>query len=243
MQILILYSNSFFVGVYGLSCSFSEECAKLLRDKTLSKKFYDHLLEIFRKVIHKFSAVNWKNIDDLAEEFLQDFCEKLEVFCERILKNLDQIKSIDAYVIQSISNFSLKKLERLSGKEGEVLSLDREIDESSGNETFIEIIGYENFDSFAEIIAEDIYEQFLQECNKKKTDMRRYICFFIYQELYGDDKFADSSWSDSNKYKIRERTRKFIKEFAEKFSLEEKVLGLVLTKFMSEICEKMRLYR
>jgi hypothetical protein len=225
-----------------LSYLFLKGCTELLSCGNLSKDFRDYLSSLFtritRKIINKY---HYKITGDLLEDFSQDFYEKLKNLCEFVLKNTNQIKSIDAYVTQCIANFLKKEFESFVKKEEKVLSLDQKIDKSGEDETeFIETIGHEE-DTFSKVIAEDVFESFLKECEKKKTDMKKYICFFISQEISNEDRFSNPCWSDANKYKIRERTKKFIREFAEEFSVEEKVMGLVLMKFMSEICEKMNL--
>lgn len=231
-------------GVCVLSYSFSKECTRILNNESNSKEFYDHLLGLFTQTVRRLSLRYYKlkNVDELAEEFFQDFYEKLKKLCKYVLENLDQIYSLDAYVTQSVTNFVTRKLKSFIKEKEKTTSIDRKIDESGDDETeFIEIIGHEEDDPFIEVIAKDAFECFLKECEKKKTDIKRYICFLLSKDLFDEDKFSDSSWSDANKYKIRERTRKFIREFAEKFSVEEKIMALVLKSFVSEVCEKMNL--
>jgi hypothetical protein len=234
------------VGVCILPCFFLEECAKFLKSGDLSKGFHDYLLSSFKKNTCKILRgryYGFKNINSLAEDFFHDFYEKLKILCKNLLERADEIISIDAYVNQSIANFLARKIESFVKKEEKTLSVNQKVDKSGEDEAeFIEVIEYEEGDPFAEVIAEDVFESFLKECEKKKADIERHICFFASQELSMEDKFSNPSWSNTNKYKIRERTKKFIREFAEKFSVEEKVMGLVLVKFMSEICEKMNLY-
>ncbi|WP_041081289.1 hypothetical protein [Thermotoga profunda] len=228
-----------------MSYLFLKGCTELLSCRKLSKNFHDYLSSLFTRTVYRISRKYYKlkNTSDLVGDFLQDFYEKLYKLCELVLKNTNQIKSIDAYVNQSIANFLKMKFESFVKEKEKILSLDEKVDKSGkGDDEFIEIIGYEyEEDTFSKVIAEDVFEFFLKECEKKKTDMKRYICSFISQEISNEDRFSNPNWSDANKYKIRERTKKFIRDFAEKFSVEEKVMGLVLKKFMSEICKKMNL--
>ncbi|MEN3009174.1 hypothetical protein [Pseudothermotoga sp.] len=218
--------------------NFPGECEKLVSRGELSSEFYNKLLHLFQTVVFKISK-ECAEREDVFREFLHDFYPSLKEICRKIV--LGEIESPQAYLIQSISNF-LKKCLKYCSERSVTLSLNKPINVSEEEETeWIDIIPAESDDPFFEVLVDEVYRLFLAHCEKRKTDMKRYVCFLISKDFYGEELCADPSWSEANRYKIRERTRKFLKEFMESFSIEEKVMGRVLSKFLSEVCQKMNL--
>lgn len=215
---------------------FSRECEKLLGRGEMSRKFYDELLRSFKAASSKiFEEQDLR--EELAQEFFQDLYPKLKKICEKIVSG--EIQNPRGYFMQSIANFLLRE-KKIANRQVRTLSLDQEINDSNEEKIErIDVVPAEVNDPFIDILADEAFQLLLAECEKKKTDMKRYICFLIWKDFYNEELHAEPSWSEANKYKIRERTRKFLEDFMDRFSVEEKVMGRVLLRFLSEICQKL----
>ncbi len=212
------------------------ECIKFQETNNISSKFYRYLLNLFKHQLRTLSVTK-KISPSLAEDFLHDFLvKKFPRICQILVQKGDQILQLDAYLRRSVTNFLKDQIK--CERRNRVESLNRSLDRQEDDDDFIEIIPCETEDAYSDVLAEDSYEELLKYCAKKKTDFKRYVCFLVSRTFMNEEKYDDPSWSDSYKYKIIERTRKFLKDFAEKYSVEEKTMGKVLLKFLSEICEK-----
>lgn len=221
---------------WGNMLDFSRECEKLLDRGEMSKKFYDELLRLFKIVSSKIFKERAFH-EELVREFFQDFYPKLKKICEKIVSG--EIQNPCGYFKQSMANFLLRKKE-VSNRQVRTSSLYQQIGDSDEERIEkIDTIPAEANDPFIEVLADEAFELLLIECEKRRTDMKRYICFLIWKDFYKEESFAEPSWSEANKYKIRERTRKFLEDFMDRFSVEEKVMGRVLLRFLSEICQKL----
>ncbi|MEJ5230391.1 MAG: hypothetical protein WHT65_10360 [Pseudothermotoga sp.] len=211
--------------------NYLQECSKFLSQGEFSKKFYTELLITFKKALSRFEIPHYN-----PQDLLHDFLEPLRKLCQRILAHCNEIMNVKAYFLQSIGNFLRKKICRNIKKE--TLPLDRQSPDHPEDSDYTEIIPVEDDSAFTEVVAEDLYESFVKQCEQTRTDMKRYICYLISRTYYDKEDFADPSWSRDYKYKIVERTRAFLKSFQQAQSVEDAVMGKILERFLSEFCQK-----
>jgi len=65
----------------------------------------------------------------------------------------------------------------------------------------------------------------------------RTFCYFIAQTLKHPTNYFADKGRDA-RYKIVERTKKALREFAEKYSIEEEIFGELLKLYYERICLK-----
>lgn len=217
-----------------ISMFVKDECIKFQESNNISNKFYRYLLNIFKRQLRVLSRSK-KMSPSLAEDLLHDFLvKKFPKICQILVQEGDQILQPDAYLQRSVTNFLKDQIK--AQRRIKVESLDNSLSPQESENDFIDIIPCETEDAYGDVLAEDFYKELLRCCAKRKTDFKRYMCFLISKTFMNEEKYNDPSWSNSYKYKIIERTRKFLKDFAEKYSVEEKIMGKVLLKFLSEMC-------
>lgn len=178
-------------------------------------------------------------IDELTNDFFASLMEKL---CQKVLQN--NILDPDAYLYVSIENFLFAKLRSLNAPANKPLSLNSSIfnvSETNENDDteFTEVVcATDDFVTSVriDVLAEELLTELLAECERRRGNFLRYLCFLISSRYYGTEEFRDSSWSKANEYKIVERTRAFLKEFQERFSIEDRVLGKILILFYELAC-------
>lgn len=219
--------------------SFSEECIKLIERK-IGGSFFDFLRSCIRRtLISNIRGWNEEDVDDLTNEF---FLKKFNIICSRLLE--ENISNPRAYICRVVENFCWDNFGE-NPSAPRTLSLDAKINASdcddSDSTEFSEVISAEVggvTDIYIDALAQELLDELYKLCNDKRADMVRYICFLISSRYYHVDDFRDSSWSQSNVYKIVERTRKFLEDFQEQYSIENKVFGRVLYLFYETYCQR-----
>lgn len=219
--------------------SFSQECVKLIERK-IGSNFFDFLRSCIRRTLFsKIRGWNEEDVDDLTNEF---FLKKFNIICSKLLE--ENISNPRAYICTVIENFCWDNF-RENPNAPRTVSLDARINvgdcDDSDNREFTEVISVEN-DGVTEIYIDALAQELLGElyklCKDRRADIIRYICFVISSRYYQVDDFRDPSWSQSNVYKIVERTRKFLSEFQNEYSVEDKVMGKVLHLFYETYCQQ-----
>jgi len=87
-------------------------------------------------------------------------------------------------------------------------------------------------DSIVSVIAEDALRILINYGFKMEN-----LCYFIAQTLKHPTNYFADKGRDA-RYKIVERTKKALREFAEKYSIEEEIFGELLKLYYERICLK-----
>ncbi|ODN29989.1 hypothetical protein [Fervidobacterium thailandense] len=215
-------------------------CSKLI-EKNSPEELSCFITECARKVLLMIQ----KRLDeDILREIVNSFfLEKLHLVCEKIVNTRPLNPS--GYFYKAVENFVYSWLSKRNKQK--VVSLDSPIDslqtsrDDPESVEFIDVISAEDdklTESLVDVLAEEYFEPFVSFCKRKRTDMFLYICFLISQHYNESDRFRNPSWSQANVYKIIERTRKFLREFQEEFSIEDRVLGKILETFYQNECRR-----
>jgi len=218
------------------------ECSEYLTKNKISKKFYEFLKNKFKQIFNQKNLSNlaylFGDINDMADEFVNEFCLRLNYFCSYITRN--DIENIEGFVYTSILNFVYYKIKGYI-KLIDQRSLNAVVSNDDSNTEYIDLIpsaSEQENDAFVDVLADDFFKKLLDECEKMKSDMKRKICFLLSVKLFREDKFMPQNISRSNKYKIIQRAKGFLKDFQDRYSVEDEVMGKILERFVSEICSK-----
>jgi len=143
------------------------------------------------------------------------------------------------YICEMIKNVCSDILRERNTHEGKTV-LPPDFGEETDEEEFLaEIVekntdnsGEDSKDSIISVIAEDALRILINDGFKIEN-----LCYFIAQTLKHPTNYLADKGRDA-RYKIVERTKKALREFAEKYSIEEEILGELLKLYYERICLK-----
>jgi len=202
--------------------------------------FNDAALEELRKMVPFVFNNNpafYQSLPQYLGDSFLDYVANETYF--KLLKGRKNIPMENAfwYICEMIKNVCFDILrEKDADKEKAVLPLD--FGEETDEEEFLAKIVEKNTDNSEEdskdsiisVIAEDALRILINDGFKIEN-----LCYFIAQTLKHPTNYLADKGRDA-RYKIVERTKKALREFAEKYSIEEEVMGRVLKLYYQTIC-------
>jgi len=204
--------------------------------------FNDAALEELRKMVSFVFNNNpafYQSLPQYLGDSFLDYVANETYF--KLLKGRKNIPMENAfwYICEMIKNVCFDILrEKDADKEKAVLPLD--FGEETDEEEFLAKIVEKNTDNSEEdskdsiisVIAEDALRILINDGFKIEN-----LCYFIAQTLKHPTNYLADKGRDA-RYKIVERTKKALREFAEKYSVEEEILGELLKLYYERICLK-----
>jgi len=204
--------------------------------------FNDAALEELRKMVSFVFNNNptfYQSLPQYLGDSFLDYVANETYF--KLLKGREKIPLENAfwYICEMIKNVCFDILrEKDADKEKTVLPLD--FGEETDEEEFLAKIvekdtdnsGEDSKDSIISVIVEDALRILINDGFKIEN-----LCYFIAQTLKHPTNYLADKGRDA-RYKIVERTKKALREFAEKYSIEEEILGELLKLYYERICLK-----
>ncbi len=207
--------------------------------------FNDAALVELRKMVSFVFNNNPTFYQSLSQYLGDSFLD--EVFDRTYFKLLKKRKKIPLenafwYICEMIKNVCLDILREKDSYENRIVSIPSsdENGEEIDEEEFLTELAQQNTDNSGEdskdllisIIAEDDLRILINYGFKIEN-----LCYFIAQTLKHPTNYLADKGRDA-RYKIVERTKKALREFAEKYSVEEEILGELLKLYYERICLK-----
>lgn len=226
------------VAVYGRGKSVAISIGNIenyIQTGNFDDKVLEELREIVSFVVNNNPGLFRSLSNYIGDSFLDDVVN--EVF-PKLVKGRSKIPLENAfwYICEMIKNVCIDVLRERNAHEGRVV-LPPNDEETDEEEFFVQIVQERvkdnskiSEDIVVSAIAEDVLGLLIKDGFKMEN-----LCYFIADVFDHPTNYLADKGRDA-RYKIVERTKKALREFAKKYSVEEEVMGRVLKLYYQTIC-------
>lgn len=215
------------MGMKGLMC--------WLRSGEVNEVFYKELVRFVEISLNTRKVDSYKfglSKQELAQEIVHSFFLKMPRLREMVL---ERSEVPEGYFVRSLNNFIT---DYLSAKgTDEVCSLDEKI--SDGEVLADRVSGSELVDStvLEKEELEYAYSKFLERISQASKSTERNLLVFLVTELeveVNEDFFVENL-SQSNVYKIRQRIKEFLRDFASEYGFDSRIVTKVVLMYATDL--------
>jgi len=215
------------MGMKGLVC--------WLRSGEVSEGFYKELVRFVEISLNTRKVDSYKfglSKQELAQEIVHSFFLKMPRLREMVL---ERSETPEGYFVRSLNNFVSDYLS-FKGTD-EVCSLDEEVNDG---EVFADRVSGSELVDLTVLEKEELeyaYTKFLERISQASKSIERNLLVFLVTELeveVNEDSFVESL-SQSNVYKIRQRIKEFLRDFANEYGFDSRTVAKVVLKYATNL--------
>lgn len=215
------------MGMKGLVC--------WLRSGEVSEGFYKELVRFVEISLNTRKVDSYKfglSKQELAQEIVHSFFLKMPRLREMVL---ERSETPEGYFVRSLNNFVSDYLS--SKGTDEVCSLDEEVNDG---EVFADRVSSSEPVDLTVLEKEELeyaYTKFLERISQASKSIERNLLVFLVTESeveVNEDSFVESL-SQSNVYKIRQRIKEFLRDFANEYGFDSRVVAKVVLKYATNL--------
>lgn len=215
------------MGMKGLVC--------WLRSGEVSEGFYKELVRFVEISLNTRKVDSYKfglSKQELAQEIVHSFFLKMPRLRELVL---ERSETPEGYFVRSLNNFVSDYLS--SKGTDEVCSLDEEVNDG---EVFADRVSGSELVDLTVLEKEELeyaYTKFLERISQASKSIERNLLVFLVTESeveVNEDSFVESL-SQSNVYKIRQRIKEFLRDFANEYGFDSRIVAKVVLKYATNL--------
>ncbi|GEM_PF-880651 len=208
---------------------------KYIKTGKFNNKVLDELREMVSFVLNNNPKFHESLSNYIGDSFLDDIVN--ETF-PKLAKGRDKIPLTNAfwYICEIIKNVCVDVLRERNTHEGRTVlpPNDEETDEEDFLVQIVQESGEYDDESLDDMLISTISEDVLKLLIDAEIKAEN-LCYFIANIFDHPTNYLADKGRDA-RYKIVERTKKALREFAKKYSVEEEVMGRVLKLYYQTIC-------
>lgn len=206
-----------------------------LRSGEVNEMFYKELVRFVEISLNTRKVDSYKlglSRQELAQEIVHSFFLKMPKLRDTIL---ERSEVPEGYFVRSLNNFVSDYLS-IKGTE-EFCSLDEEVSDSEVLSDKLSSAELLSLTVFEEEELEYAYSKFLERISRASKSVERNLMVFLITELeikVNEDSLVENL-TQSNIYKIRQRVKEFLREFASEYDLDSRAVTKIVLMYALDL--------